>query len=53
MIWGWVIWGVEKDGKGETSMIGRRVLYSEEKSQEILVIFGRIERFSIYVLWRV
>ena len=23
------------------------------KSQEILVIFGRIERFSIYVLWRV
>lgn len=23
------------------------------KSQEILAIFGRIERFSIYVLWRV
>ena len=38
---------------GAKIVIGRRVLYSIEKVKEILVIFGRIERFSIYVLWRV
>ena len=34
---------------GAKIVIGRRVLYSNRKSQEILAIFGRIERFSIYV----
>lgn len=41
---------------GAKIVIGRRVLYSIEKVKKYLIyldLFGRIERFSIYVLWRV